>query len=81
MSVTVETVVSIVKQLPTEAAGADPAQISQATEILQQIPGSDLPSIAARLAVPAERPRPLIGNDEAAGATAGDRSAAESEGS
>ena len=80
MSVTVETVVSIVKQLPTEA-GADPAQISQATEILQQILRSDLPSIAARLAVPAERLWPLIGNDGAAGATAGDRSAAESEGS
>ncbi|MEA3643068.1 MAG: hypothetical protein VBE63_24460 [Lamprobacter sp.] len=43
-------------------AGADPAQISQATEILQQILRSDLPSIAARLAVPAERLRPLIGN-------------------
>jgi hypothetical protein len=47
-------------------AGADPDQITQATEILQEILRSDLPSIAARLAVPAERLQPLIGNYEAA---------------
>jgi predicted MFS family arabinose efflux permease len=47
-------------------AGADPEQITRATEILQEILRSDLPSIAARLAVPAERLQPLIGNYEAA---------------